>query len=94
MSWNQLRRLDNKDELTTDDPDILNKVFGTQDPIKEELVIHAELIQLLSNNLESRIGSLPPNLVIRITLNKLWNLEKGQTKENVKTLLDKLIAMS
>ena len=88
--WNAFRALDNKAPLTEQSDNLLTEVFGIKDPIGNELTINAEIIQLLTNSLNSNLQKLPTSLITRITLSKLYQLEKGTTKEMIKTLLDKL----
>ena len=88
--WNKLRRLNNLAPLNSDDPDLLKEVLGINEPINNELAINAELLQVLSNTLDQRINTVPADIIIKFILRKLVTLEKGQSKENIKDLLDKI----
>ena len=88
--WNEVRRLGNLAPINSNDPEILKKVLGVDQPIGDELAINAEFLQILGNTLDSRIMTIPPKIITRIALQKLHNLEKGKCKENVKDLLDKM----
>ena len=88
--WNLLRDAENKPRLTTRDPDLLKEIMGANEPVGGELAINAELVQLLTNSLDKKIATLPASIVLKITLTKLHDLERGRSKENVKTLLEKL----
>ena len=90
--WNTLRILDGKPVLTAQSANLLNETYGINEPIGGELSIHAEIIQVLMNTLQDKVQTLPPKVIVRIVLSKLYNLEKGTTKENLKALLDKLNA--
>jgi uncharacterized membrane protein len=88
--WNTLRRLSNLVPLQSNDPDLIKEVLGQKNPIASEIVINAEILSILSNPREQRILTIPSAIIVRIILRKLYNLEKGQCKENIKTLLDKI----
>ena len=90
--WNTLRELDNRPRLTEDSPDLLHEIFGVSEPIGSELAVNAEVLQLLTNSLDKLVSTLPSRITLRIVLTKLYTLEKGRTRDNVKTLLDKLVA--
>ena len=45
------------------------------------------------NGLDKKVATLPAKITLKIILTKLITLEKGQIKENIKTLLDKLNAV-
>ena len=86
--WNALRNLVGQRPIALDDPDNLKWVLGISDPINNELTIHAEVLQTLASN--SKILSLPVPVILRIVLRKLYQLEKGQSRINIGTLLDKI----
>ena len=88
--WNLIRGLDNKEALDEDSPNLIKEIFGVTNPIGSEISIHAEIIQTLVNTLDTKLQTLPARITARIILTKLFNLEKGTTKENVKTLLEQL----
>ena len=89
--WNEVRRLSNLNPLANrGDAEALKEVLGTKDLVGNELAIHAEILQLLTNNLDTKVGTLPARIIVRILLKKLYTLEKGKTKENIKALLDKI----
>ena len=88
--WNMLREIDNKENLTDQSPELLKEIFGASERIGGELAINAEIIQLLSNSSDNKLATIPTRVILRIILGKLYSLEKGQTKENVKTLLDRM----
>ena len=83
-----LRNLVGQTSIALDDPDNLKWVLGISNPINNELTIHAEVLQTLASN--SKILSLPVPVILRIVLRKLYQLEKGQSKINIGTLLDKI----
>ena len=78
--------------MTEQSPDLLKEVFGVGEPIGSELAINAEVLQQLTNSLEKIVSTLRFRITLRIILTKLYTLEKGRTRDNVKTLLDKLVA--
>ena len=88
--WNTFRRLDNKTALTEHTDNLLAEVFGVTDPIGGELRVHAEVMQALTNTMGGTMHELPANIIAKIILTKLYTLEKGNTKEKIKALLDKL----
>ena len=76
--------------MDEDSPNLIKEIFGVTNPIGSEISIHAEIIQTLVNTLDTKLQTLPARITARIILSKLCNLEKGTTKENVKTLLEQL----
>ena len=70
----------------------MHEIFGVSEPIGSELAVNAEVLQLLTNSLDKLVSTLPSRITLRIVLTKLYTLEKGRTRDNVKTLLDKLVA--
>ena len=88
--WNEARRLCNRQPLTLTDPDLIKEALGINEPLGGELTINAELLQLLNNTLDRRINTIPTKIVLKMTLRKLYSLEKGQWKESIKALLDKI----
>ena len=88
--WNEARSLCNQQPLTDTDPDLLKIVLGIKDPLGGELVLHAELLQVLNNTLDLKINTVPTKLALKMTLKKLYNVEKGQCKDSIKALLDKI----
>ena len=88
--WNEARSLCNQQPLTDTDPDLLKIVLGIKDPLGGELVLHAELLQVLNNTLDLKINTVPTKLALKMTLKKLYSVEKGQCKDSIKALLDKI----
>ena len=88
--WNTLRELDDKPRLTERSPELIDEVMGIKNPIGGELAINAEILGLLTNSLNNRIAELPTKIALKLVLDRLQRLEKGQTKDRIKTLLDKL----
>ena len=60
------------------------------EPIKSELVIHAEILQCLNAGINSKLNSLPAKVTLKVLLSKLYSVESRTTKENIKALLDKI----
>ena len=88
--WNTLRRLNNQTPLREDDPEILKEILGINEPFGNKLVLNAEILQILINTLDQRINTIPATILLRITLRKLFNQERGQYKDYIKALLDKI----
>ena len=88
--WNELRRLNSQTRLREDNPDLVKEVLGMTEPIKSELVIHAEILQCLNAGINSKLNSLPAKVTLKVLLSKLYSVESRTTKENIKALLDKI----